>query len=179
MLGMEQGTIQYPLGSLSHIGAETFGEPGRRTFRLILESGLARIYIWLEKEQLFQLGLGLQEAVQQQTESERERGSFPTAPPWDGGEIDVEFPARALSGRHDGETNSFYLQAQGDAEESSRREPPSVSFWITVEQAAALAEESLRICAAGRPPCFLCGQPINPDGHVCPRANGHAVFESG
>jgi hypothetical protein len=37
----------------------------------------------------------------------------------------------------------------------------------------------LRICASGRPPCFLCGLPINPEGHVCPRANGHAVFESG
>lgn len=176
---MEQGGIQYPLGSLSHIGAETFGEPGRRTFRLVMESGLARAYVWLEKEQLFQLGVGLREAVQRQTESDRERGSFPTALSWDGGEAVIEFRARALSGRHDVETNSFYLQAQGDEEEGSREEPPSVSFWITVEQAAALAEESLRICASGRPPCFLCGLPINPEGHVCPRANGHAVFESG
>ena len=176
---MEQGGIQYPLGSLSHIGAETFGTPGRRTFRLTLEAGLARVYIWLEKEQLFQLGVGLGEAAQHQAAAERERGSYPTAPPWDGGETTVEFHARVLSGRHDAETNSFYIQAQGGEEEGSRAEPPSVSFWITIEQAAALAEESLRICAAGRPPCFLCGQPINPDGHTCPRANGHAVFESG
>ncbi|HAI99827.1 MAG TPA: DUF3090 domain-containing protein, partial [Dehalococcoidia bacterium] len=34
-------------------------------------------------------------------------------------------------------------------------------------------------CAAGRPRCFLCGLPINPDGHVCPRANGHTVLEAG
>ena len=176
---MEPGAIQYPLGPLSRIAAETFGEPGRRTFRLTLESGRATSLLWLEKEQLFQLGVGLREAVQRQTESERERGSAPTAPGWSGAETTIEFRARILSGRHDQDTNSFYLQAQGGEESESGAEPPSVSFWITVDQAAALAEESLRICAAGRPPCFLCGLPIDPQGHVCPRANGHAVFESG
>ena len=178
-MSMEQSDIKYPLGRLSRIEAETFGEPGRRTFRLLLESGAARSLVWLEKEQLFQLGAGLKEAVQRQTESERERGSSPEAPAWSGGETTIEFKARVLSGRHDQDTNSFYLQAQAGEEEESTEEPASVSFWITVDQAAALAEESLRICAAGRPPCFLCGQPINPEGHVCPRANGHAVFESG
>ena len=44
---------------------------------------------------------------------------------------------------------------------------------------AETAEEALRICSAGRPLCFLCGQPINPDGHACPRSNGHTVLEAG
>ncbi len=176
---MEQSEIKYPLGPLSRIAAETFGEPGRRTFRLVLESGAARSLVWLEKEQLFQLGAGLREAVQRQSESERERGSVPTAPGWRGEAINIEFKAQALSGRHDQDTNSFYLQARAGEETESGEERSSVSFWITVDQAAALAEESLQICAAGRPPCFLCGLPINPEGHVCPRANGHAVFESG
>ena len=178
-MSMKPSEIKYPLGTLSHIGAETFGEPGRRTFRLVLEAGLARSLVWLEKEQLFQLGAGLQEAVRRQTESERERGSAPTEPPWRGEETTIEFRARVLSGRHDQDTNSFYLQAEADEEEGSEEGPASVSFWITVEQAAALSEESLRICASGRPPCFLCGRPIDPQGHVCPRANGHAVFETG
>lgn len=178
-MSMEPSRITYPLGALSRIEAETFGEPGRRTFRLTLESGRALSYVWLEKEQLFQLGVGLKEAVERQTESERERGSLPTAPAWRGDETLIEFRARVLSGRHDQDTNSFYLQAQGDADEATGEDPPSVSFWITVEQASVLADESLRICASGRPPCFLCGLPIDPAGHVCPRANGHAVFESG
>ncbi len=178
-MSMEPSEIQYPLGTLSRIEAESFGQPGRRTFRLVLESGRALSYVWLEKEQLFQLGAGLKDAVEHQTESEREQGSSPDAAGWRGGETLIEFKARALSGRHDRNTNSFYLQVQGDADEQSGEGPPSVSFWITVDQAATLAEESLRICAAGRPPCFLCGLPIDPSGHVCPRANGHAVFETG
>ena len=178
-MSMESSSIRYPLGALSKVEAETFGEPGQRTFRLVLESGQARSFVWLEKEQLFQVGAGLKEAVDRQTESEREQGSSPTAASWSGDETLIEFKARALSGRHDQDTNSFYMQAQGDAEEGSDDEPPSVSFWITVNQASVLAEESLRICAAGRPPCFLCGLPIDPTGHVCPRANGHAVFETG
>ncbi len=178
-MSMDPGSITYSLGPLSRIVAETFGEPGRRTFRLVLESGHATGYVWLEKEQLFQLGAGLKEAVERQTDEERERGSFPTAAAWEGDETLIEFKARALSGRHDQDTNSFYLQAQGDADEESSESPPSVSFWITLTQAATLADESLRICASGRPPCYLCGLPIDPGGHVCPRANGHAVFETG
>ena len=176
---MEPSSITYPLGTLSRIQAETFGEPGRRTFRLVLDSGRATSHVWLEKEQLFQLGAGLKEAVERQTESERERGSWPTAPGWSGDDTLIEFKARVLSGRHDEDTNSFYLQAQGDEEEGTGRDAPSVSFWITVDQASVLADECLRICASGRPPCFLCGAPIDPSGHVCPRANGHAVFETG
>ena len=178
-MSTEPSSIRYPLGSLSRIEAETFGEPGRRTFRLVLEAGLARCHVWLEKEQLFQLGAGLKDAVDRQTESEREQGSAPTAAAWPGDETLIEFKARMLSGRHDQDTNSFYLQALGDAEEESSEEPSSISFWITVDQASVLADESLRICAAGRPPCFLCGLPIDPSGHICPRANGHAVFETG
>lgn len=178
-MSMESSSIKFPLGTLSKIEAETFGEPGKRTFRLVLESGQARSYVWLEKEQLFQLGAGLKEAVERQTESEREQGSSPTAPPWRGEDTTIEFKARVLSGRHDPDTNSFYLQAQGDEEQGSEADVTSISFWITVEQASVLASESLRICAAGRPPCFLCGLPIDPTGHVCPRANGHAVLESG
>ena len=167
-MSMEPGSITYPLGALSRIEAETFGEPGRRTFRLVLHSGRATSHVWLEKEQLFQLGAGLKEAVDRQTDSDRERASSPTAPGWTGDETLIEFKARVLSG-----------QAQGDGDEQSGEEAPSVSFWITVDQASVLADESLRICAAGRPPCFLCGLPIDPTGHVCPRANGHAVFETG
>ena len=178
-MSMEPSSITYPLGAVSRVVAETFGEPGRRTFRILLESGRATSYVWLEKEQLFQLGAGLKEAVERQAESDSEQGSSPTAPGWSGEETLIEFKARVLSGRHDQDTNSFYMQAQGDGDEQSGQEAPSVSFWITVDQAAVLAEESLRICAAGRPPCFLCGLPIDPTGHVCPRANGHAVFETG
>ena len=46
---------------------------------------------------------------------------------------------------------------------------------ITPGAARAFAQRALAIVAAGRPPCPLCGLPLNADGHVCPRQNGHRV----
>jgi uncharacterized repeat protein (TIGR03847 family) len=39
--------------------------------------------------------------------------------------------------------------------------------------AKAFAKRAARVVAAGRPPCPFCGQPLDPEGHVCPRQNGH------
>ena len=176
---MEQRSVKFPLGALSSVEAETYGEPGKRTFRLVMSSGAARFYVWLEKEQLFQLGRYLQEAVKALEAADRSRESQPAEPPWSGGETSIEFKAAQMALGFDPPSNSFFLQAYETDEESAGEESSSISCWVTVSQAQPLAEEALRICAAGRPPCFLCGRPIDPDGHVCPRANGHAVFESG
>jgi len=44
---------------------------------------------------------------------------------------------------------------------------------ITPAAARAFAERALKLVAAGRPPCPLCGLPLDSDGHVCPRQNGY------
>ena len=44
---------------------------------------------------------------------------------------------------------------------------------LTKEQAAAFAIRATRLVEAGRPPCPLCGLPLDPSGHDCPRTNGH------
>ncbi|MGH8987177.1 MAG: DUF3090 family protein [Acidimicrobiales bacterium] len=44
---------------------------------------------------------------------------------------------------------------------------------ITREQAAAFAIRATSLAEAGRPPCPLCGFPLDPSGHDCPRTNGH------
>ena len=181
---MEEKQVKFALGRLSQVEAATFGQPGRRTFRLELQSGSASCFLWLEKEQLFQLGVYLRDYVASLSAEERERESAPQEPAWPGGETSIDFRAGQMYLSHDRESNSFYMQAHEretgeEREGSSGDEADSVSFWMTLPQAAALAEESLRICAAGRPTCFLCGQPIDPDGHVCPRANGHTILEAG
>lgn len=179
---MEEKRVKYALGRLSQVEAVTFGPPGRRTFRLDLHSGAASCSLWLEKEQLFQLGVYLRDYVAGLSAAERTRESDPQEPAWPGGETSIDFRAGQMFLSHDRETNSFYMQAHerdGGEEDAPAADAESVSFWMTMAQASALAEESLRICAAGRPPCFLCGQLINPEGHVCPRANGHTILEVG
>ena len=44
---------------------------------------------------------------------------------------------------------------------------------LSREQAAAFAIHATRLVEAGRPPCPLCGLPLDPSGHDCPRTNGH------
>jgi uncharacterized repeat protein (TIGR03847 family) len=61
--------------------------------------------------------------------------------------------------------------------EAGLEEPESdasrVRFWATREQMLSLARHGASVCAAGRPRCQLCGNPINPEGHQCPALNGH------
>jgi uncharacterized repeat protein (TIGR03847 family) len=44
---------------------------------------------------------------------------------------------------------------------------------VTVEQMLALIERGEELVAGGRPNCALCGNPMDPTGHSCPKTNGH------
>jgi len=44
---------------------------------------------------------------------------------------------------------------------------------LTPEATRAFIDRAKRVVAAGRPPCPLCGQPLDPAGHLCPRHNGY------
>ena len=50
-------------------------------------------------------------------------------------------------------------------------EPASARFRLTRAQVAAFVEIARDLVAAGRPPCYLCGLPMEPTGHPCPRLN--------
>jgi uncharacterized repeat protein (TIGR03847 family) len=75
------------------------------------------------------------------------------------------------------------LEAELEAELEAGLEPPieaelegkrgRVRFWATREQMLSLARHGAAVCAAGRPRCQLCGNPIDPEGHQCPALNGH------
>jgi uncharacterized repeat protein (TIGR03847 family) len=44
---------------------------------------------------------------------------------------------------------------------------------LTPEATRAFIDRARRVVNAGRPPCPLCGQPLDPAGHLCPRHNGY------
>ena len=172
---MDASRAKYKFGSPSRVKPEAIGEPGKRTFRLILESGEAQASLWLEKEQLYQLAIYIQEMTDALPEGEAGAGGPVPEPQWDGGPTNVEFKVGRLALGHDGVSKCFLLLAHdaGAEDEGGDPEAPTLSFWLTADQARELSEEALKVCAAGRPRCFLCGKPIDPDGHMCPRANGH------
>jgi uncharacterized repeat protein (TIGR03847 family) len=56
-----------------------------------------------------------------------------------------------------------------DAEEG----PDAVRVFLTPESAREFATRSNRVISAGRPPCPLCDEPLDPEGHICVRTNGY------
>jgi uncharacterized repeat protein (TIGR03847 family) len=61
--------------------------------------------------------------------------------------------------------------ADDDAEDDG--EGYLARLYFTAAQARAMAARGSAAVEAGRPPCPLCGGPLDPSGHICPRLNGH------
>jgi uncharacterized repeat protein (TIGR03847 family) len=53
--------------------------------------------------------------------------------------------------------------------------PDVLRVRVTPAAARSFVERAARLIASGRPPCPLCGQPLDPQGHICPRRNGQYV----
>ena len=53
--------------------------------------------------------------------------------------------------------------------------PDTLRVRVSIEVARAFVNRAVEVVAAGRLPCPLCGQPLDPQGHICPRRNGHYV----
>ncbi|MDO5683941.1 MAG: DUF3090 domain-containing protein [Propionibacteriaceae bacterium] len=63
------------------------------------------------------------------------------------------------------------------AEALARAEAERAGEVLIVRIAPTVARDfvarSMALVAAGRPACPFCQQPIDPEGHICPRANGY------
>jgi len=75
------------------------------------------------------------------------------------------------------EASELQEEAEEDAGEATAEEsgpqPAMARFRITRGQAAAFVERANDLMKAGRPSCPVCSRPMDPEGHVCPRSNGH------
>jgi uncharacterized repeat protein (TIGR03847 family) len=47
----------------------------------------------------------------------------------------------------------------------------SLRVILSRSQVRAFIERAEELMAGGRPPCRICGAPMDPEGHACPRAN--------
>jgi uncharacterized repeat protein (TIGR03847 family) len=91
--------------------------------------------------------------------------TFETFPPELGVELTIEEVEEAAEAEEPEEPL--------EGEPADEREPERVRFWATRGQMLSLARHGAQVCAAGRPLCQLCDQPLDPEGHVCPNLNGH------
>ena len=170
--------------------AGTVGEPGNRTFFLQARDGGRVISVVLEKVQVAVLA----ERLNQLLDELQERGiadTEPVEPPSDVGPLDepiVEaFRAGTLTLGWDGTSERILVEARAQVEEDEDEEgdvEPVLEdddeadlfrVRLTAPAARAFVERAVRVIASGRPPCPLCGQPLDPQGHICPRRNGQYV----
>jgi uncharacterized repeat protein (TIGR03847 family) len=67
------------------------------------------------------------------------------------------------------------LLAAFEGVEDDEDGPDTLRVRLTADVARGFVSRALTVVAAGRLPCPLCGQPLDPQGHICPRRNGHYV----
>jgi uncharacterized repeat protein (TIGR03847 family) len=164
--------------------AGTVGQPGNRTFYLQARGGGRVVSVGLEKAQMAVLADRLGELL---AELARRGVRVPPAPPpddLDTGPLDMpveeEFRIAAIALAWDSATGTVIVEAQApsaggntDALSDAEDGPDVIRVRMSPAAARAFADRALRVVAAGRPPCPLCGLPLDPEGHVCPRQNGH------
>jgi uncharacterized repeat protein (TIGR03847 family) len=87
--------------------------------------------------------------------------------------IDSEFEIGAMSLSWNEETKLICVELfeLEDDEEDSEGEVLEIN--ITLGMASSFSSRSKAVVNAGRLPCPFCGIPIDPRGHLCPRANGY------
>ena len=160
---------KYEFGLVSRLSAESVGEPGKRTFRLSVDSPAGLAVLWLEKEQLLELSLSMKRALGMLEEKGED---IPSPPPESGtGSLQVEFNLGKQAIEYDRDAGIFRFfnhDIEADDQDSAR-----LIFEATVGQVSKFSDEALAVCAAGRPLCPLCHQPMNAEGHFCARSNGH------
>ena len=167
--------------------AGTVGQPGERTF-FLQASALGRVTsVALEKTQVAVLAERLEELLD---EARRRGGDIPTLGPQeleDVAPLDQpiveEFRVGTLALAWDGDDNKVIIEAiavtdaeptdEDDVLTDSDEGPDVLRVRLDPAAAKAFARRATRVVAAGRPPCPFCGQPLDPEGHICPRQNGH------
>lgn len=169
--------------------AGTVGEPGDRTFFLQARGGGRVISVALEKVQVSLLADKLEELL---SEAARRFGAeIPVSAdplPTDNEPLDTpldeEFRVGTLGLAWDADDNTVLIEAlaagEGAAEEAEEDpvDPEDsdldlLRVRLGPRETRAFIERARRVVAAGRPPCPLCGLPLDPDGHLCPRQNGY------
>jgi uncharacterized repeat protein (TIGR03847 family) len=160
-------------GQAELVEAEAIGEPGKRTFRLRVQSGSESAALWFEKEQLAALSLAIRQVLQQ-TGSKEPSSEPEPAPPTDPfpEQPDIDFKIARLGIGYDEEKGLVAIFAYEQSEEPDAE--PTFTCQLGRGQSRALAQQAEKAVSAGRPVCVLCGSPIDAEGHKCLRRNGHS-----
>lgn len=165
--------------------AASVGPPGQRTFFLQVSAAGRRMSVSLEKEQVKILGERLADLLDQVAgfdgSPEAAAGLADNAPM--DTPIDDDFRVQSLSLAWEPAARRVIVEAHETAnpEELDEEEGDpaalalleSIRVVLSPPMARAFAQRCATAVEGGRPNCPFCGQPLDPGGHICPRANGY------
>ncbi|GAA0967346.1 DUF3090 domain-containing protein [Acrocarpospora macrocephala] len=171
--------------------AGAVGQPGARTF-FLQARGQGRVTtVSLEKFQVAVLADRLDELLDEVLRRSGGRAPVPAAASAELADmgplempIDEEFRVGTMALAWDPETAQVIIEAQEATAEDDEEEDPLFAdpdrpapavlrVRISPALARAFSRRALDVVAAGRPPCPLCAQPLDAEGHICVRLNGH------
>jgi uncharacterized repeat protein (TIGR03847 family) len=174
----------------------TVGEPGQRTFFLQAKDGPRVTSVALEKQQVAILAERIDLLLDEALRRSGGDAAIPAVAPTgvgDGRPLDQpiveEFRVGTITLSWDAEDGSVVIElfpvsdepaTESFDEETEEAEEPSqvveademVVVKLDPGYARSFVRRAQSVVSAGRPPCQFCGNPLDPDGHLCPRANG-------
>ncbi len=165
--------------------AGTVGEPGDRSFYLQAVQEARTVSVLLEKQQVSVLAeriTALLQEVARRFGSEvpgvtADPDADPLALP-----LDEEFRVGTMGLGWDADSRSVVVELLAVSEEEvdesvvlddTEEGPDALRVFLSPDQARAFAERAEKVVSAGRAPCPLCAEPLDPAGHVCIRLNGY------
>ena len=163
----------FELPDVDRITVGTVGPPGQRVFYLQARMGAQLVTLKMEKQQVSALSQFLGNLLADLPRP----GDPPTELNLEEPAIE-EWPIGSIQLSYDPELDRIIIVAEelmlsDENDDDSEPMPATARFGATREQMAAVAMHGTSLVEAGRPPCPLCGFPLDPSGHACPRTNGH------
>ncbi len=156
----------FELPSVDTVTVGTIGLPGQRVFYLQARAGATVVTLKVEKQQVAALGAALLEMVADLPPPAGNEGAPELQDP-----VDAEWVAGTMGlSPYDEESRRVILLLEELVPEGE--DGASAQLGLTVGQMYALAARAEELLGQGRPPCPLCNNPIDPQGHSCPKTNG-------
>jgi uncharacterized repeat protein (TIGR03847 family) len=170
--------FEHDVDPCDHITADAIGRPGQRVFYIQAFQEQRTFTVIIEKAQLNSMAIGIEQFLSQITEKNPElpeasgdyveevmRINPPVDPLFRVGEIGLGY-------ERDRDLVVLFVK-EILTEEDDPENAAVVRFWATRSQVRMLARWGMQVVSRGRPLCPQCGQPEEPEGHFCPKKNGH------
>jgi uncharacterized repeat protein (TIGR03847 family) len=160
-----------------HITADAIGSPGQRVFYLQAYQDQRTITIIIEKAQLQSLAIGIEQFLaqisQQNPDLEEASGDYVEQVMRINPPVDPLFRVGEVGLGYDKDRDRVVVFTKELlTEEFEPDSAAQIRFWATRSQLRMLARWGTEVCTRGRPICPQCGQPMEPEGHFCPKKNG-------